>query len=106
VRACLRSESVANAFPCAGVPPLSTRDHSEAARFVTLIDELYEHGCRLICWADVPVLSLFDESPQVQLTNDAVSQPPPPCSMHRVTYRAPSTRLANGQVTNSLNVQL
>lgn len=44
-----------------GVPKLTLSDHNEARRFVTLIDELYEHGIRLLVAAAAPPDELFSE---------------------------------------------
>ena len=42
-----------------GVPQLTIEEHNQARRFVTLVDELYEHKVRLICSAEVPAAELF-----------------------------------------------
>lgn len=38
---------------------MSMRIHDKARRFITLVDELYNHRCRLICTADAPPDDLF-----------------------------------------------
>jgi protein AFG1 len=44
-----------------GVPKLTLKGHDEARRFITLIDELYEAKCCLICFAAAsPPSSLFE----------------------------------------------
>ena len=44
-----------------GVPKLTLKDHNEARRFITLVDELYEAKCCLICYAVVaPPSALFE----------------------------------------------
>jgi cell division protein ZapE len=42
-----------------GVPQLGPERRNEAARFVTLIDALYEHRCKLLMSADAPPQSLY-----------------------------------------------
>jgi cell division protein ZapE len=42
-----------------GVPQLGPENRNEAARFVTLIDALYEHRCKLLMSADAPPQSLY-----------------------------------------------
>ena len=42
-----------------GVPQLTVEEHNQARRFVTLVDELYEHKVRLVCSAEVPAAELF-----------------------------------------------
>ncbi|MCE3231975.1 MAG: ATPase [Rickettsiaceae bacterium] len=42
-----------------GIPKLSRESRNEAKRFVTLIDELYEHKVKLICTADAPPAELY-----------------------------------------------
>ena len=42
-----------------GVPRLGLRDHNQARRLVTLVDELYEHGVRLVVEAAAPPDALF-----------------------------------------------
>ncbi|CAK9200295.1 unnamed protein product [Sphagnum troendelagicum] len=41
------------------IPIMSMRIHDKARRFITLVDELYNHRCRLICTADAPPDDLF-----------------------------------------------
>ena len=41
------------------VPRLTPEDRNEAARFVTLIDALYEHRCKLVCSAEAPPDDLY-----------------------------------------------
>ncbi len=43
----------------ADIPKLSKEKRNEAKRFVTLIDELYEHKVNLICTAEVPPEELY-----------------------------------------------
>ena len=42
-----------------GVPVMTPEDRNEAARFVTLIDALYEHRCKLIVSAEAPPDALY-----------------------------------------------
>ena len=42
-----------------GIPMLSVERKNEARRFITLIDELYEHKVKLICTAEKPAIALF-----------------------------------------------
>jgi cell division protein ZapE len=42
-----------------GVPRMSPENRNEAARFVTLIDALYEHRCKLLMAADAPPADLY-----------------------------------------------
>ncbi len=42
-----------------GVPQLGPENRNEAARFVTLVDALYEHRCKLLMSADAPPQSLY-----------------------------------------------
>ena len=54
--------AVASAFATVvvhGVPRLSSADHDEARRFLTLVDELYEARCRLFCSAAAAPGDLF-----------------------------------------------
>lgn len=44
-----------------GIPKLGRDRHNEAVRFMTLIDELYEHKVNLICSAAVPPTELYTE---------------------------------------------
>jgi cell division protein ZapE len=44
-----------------GVRPLKPDERDAARRFVTLIDELYEHQVKLICAADAPPEALYPE---------------------------------------------
>lgn len=44
------------------IPRLNLKQHNEARRFITLIDELYENRCALICSAEHPAEDLFLES--------------------------------------------
>jgi cell division protein ZapE len=41
------------------IPQLTAEDRNEAKRFVTLIDELYEHKVKLICTAQTPPDQLY-----------------------------------------------
>ena len=43
-----------------GVPKLGPENRNEAARFVTLIDALYEHRVKLLVAADAPVAELYE----------------------------------------------
>ena len=45
----------------ADIPKLTREKRNEAKRFVTLIDELYEHKVKLICSAEVPAQELYPE---------------------------------------------
>ena len=44
------------------VPQLSLRDRDKARRFITLVDQLYNHRVRLISTAEVPISELFTGS--------------------------------------------
>jgi len=44
-----------------GIPKLGPENRNEAARFVTLIDALYEHKVKLLAAADAPPEHLYDE---------------------------------------------
>lgn len=43
------------------IPKLSAEQRNEAKRFVTLIDNLYEHKTKLICTAEVPAEKIYEE---------------------------------------------
>ena len=58
------------------VPQLSAKRHNEAARFVTLVDELYEARCRVVCWSAVPLAKLFDGGTEVKVTADGAAATP------------------------------
>ena len=54
--------AVAQTFPIVmleGIPQLNLTKHNEARRFITLVDELYEQKCALMCSADYPPEELF-----------------------------------------------
>eukprot|EP00930_Biecheleria_cincta_P070709 TRINITY_DN58321_c0_g1_i1.p1 TRINITY_DN58321_c0_g1~~TRINITY_DN58321_c0_g1_i1.p1 ORF type:complete len:522 (-),score=71.87 TRINITY_DN58321_c0_g1_i1:55-1620(-) len=42
-----------------GVPRFAPELHNEARRFTNLVDVLYEHQCRLLCTAEVPLQDLI-----------------------------------------------
>jgi predicted ATPase len=44
-----------------GVPQFTRATMNELRRFITLVDLLYERSCRLVCSAEVPFESLFDQ---------------------------------------------
>ena len=44
------------------IPRLNLKQHNEARRFITLVDELYEHQCALMCSAYYPPEDLFLDS--------------------------------------------
>lgn len=44
-----------------GIPKLGPENRNEAARFVTLIDALYEHKVKLLAAADAPPETLYEE---------------------------------------------
>lgn len=55
-------QAVANYFQVIlieNIPRLNLKNHDEARRFITLIDELYEHKCALMCSADYEAEDLF-----------------------------------------------
>ncbi len=41
------------------IPQLSLKEHNQARRFITLIDELYEADCALVCFASTTPSDLF-----------------------------------------------
>uniref|UniRef100_A0A453DVK7 ATPase N2B n=1 Tax=Aegilops tauschii subsp. strangulata TaxID=200361 RepID=A0A453DVK7_AEGTS len=41
------------------LPAMSMKIRDKARRFITLIDEMYNHHCRLICLATLPIDNLF-----------------------------------------------
>ena len=41
------------------MPQLTVTDENEARRFITLVDELYDRGVKLIVAADVPLEQLY-----------------------------------------------
>ena len=41
------------------IPTLTLKEHDQARRFITLVDELYEAGCALVCTAVAPPDELF-----------------------------------------------
>lgn len=45
-----------------GVPKLSVKDHDYARRFITLVDELYEARCALVCFADASPQDLYQQT--------------------------------------------
>jgi protein AFG1 len=54
--------AVAQTFPVVileRIPQLNLTQHNEARRFITLIDELYEQKCALMCSAEYPPEELF-----------------------------------------------
>jgi cell division protein ZapE len=46
------------------IPKLLKQDYNLAIRFTKLIDELYEHKCKLICSAEVPANLIYEEGEQ------------------------------------------
>jgi cell division protein ZapE len=70
-----------------GVPHLSAADHNEARRFITLIDELYEHGARLVLSAAAAPEMLFVREAEVvaPLATDAVAASLPHAHAHTWT---------------------
>lgn len=46
-----------------GIPRLSVKDHDFARRFITLVDELYEARCALVCFAESPPEELYKQHP-------------------------------------------
>jgi protein AFG1 len=47
-----------------GIPKLSVKDHDYARRFITLVDELYEARCALVCFADSLPQDLYQQHDQ------------------------------------------
>lgn len=67
--------AVAQAFPIVlleNIPRLNLTQHNEARRFITLVDELYEHRCAIMCSAHYPLEKLF---------LDAQQDPTPPSAL-------------------------
>lgn len=58
------------------IPVLTLKEHDQARRFITLVDELYEAGCALICTAVAPPDELFTAregvTPQTDATDDSI----------------------------------
>ncbi len=44
-----------------GIPKLTADKRNEANRFMTLVDQLYEHHCNLVCSAEALPESLYPE---------------------------------------------
>jgi len=57
------------------IPALSLKDHNKARRFITLVDELYEHGTSLICTADLPPEKIFSGGFSIDILDDDTSTP-------------------------------
>lgn len=53
-----------------GIPKLSVKDHDYARRFITLVDELYEARCALVCFADASPQDLYQQN--YQQTNSQI----------------------------------
>lgn len=54
--------AVAKSFPCVcitGIPVLSRQKRDQARRFITMVDELYNEGCLLVCTAEASPDTLF-----------------------------------------------
>jgi predicted ATPase len=54
------------------IPLLNLKEHDRARRFITLIDELYEHKCALICTAVAHPHDLFVNSSYVVPGKDSI----------------------------------
>jgi len=52
------------------IPVLSLKEHDQARRFITLIDELYEAECALVCSAVAPPDKLFQKREEVAVKKD------------------------------------
>ncbi|CAG0921792.1 unnamed protein product [Notodromas monacha] len=52
------------------VPELNMRKKSQARRFITLIDSLYDHRVRVICSCDVPIDALFNEEQSEDISDE------------------------------------
>jgi len=52
------------------VPRMDFETRAYARRFITLVDELYNHRVRLICSADVEIDSLFDDVANLDISHD------------------------------------
>lgn len=46
-------------YLCAGIPAMSMNQRDQARRFITLVDELYNARCLLVCSAALPPDQLF-----------------------------------------------
>lgn len=45
------------------IPTLSVKEHDQARRFITLVDELYESRCAVACYATAKPEDLFEKDP-------------------------------------------
>jgi len=52
------------------VPQLNAKRRSEARRFITLIDTLYDHRVRVVVTADLPLTELFSAGKDTDLSDE------------------------------------
>lgn len=45
-----------------GIPKLTVKEHDQARRFITFVDELYEARCALVCFADGTPEELYEDN--------------------------------------------
>lgn len=55
------------------IPQLTIRTRTEARRFITMIDTLYDHRIKLVCSAEVPPEQLFAAAKPVKMVEDKES---------------------------------
>ena len=78
-----------------GIPVMGPDNRNEAARFVTLIDALYEHKVKLLAAADAEPEGLY--RPATALRVRAHRQPPRGDAQRRISGARARHRLASGR---------
>ena len=69
--------AIANSFKTVvlrGVPNLTMKKHDQARRFITLVDELYEGGVKLVCSAVSPPSELFLEDEEMEGGDESIGE--------------------------------